>query len=325
MNIQKVLLPNSLVPSLVPSLVASLIAVSLAAGCSGGKQTPVAHVAVESGLVRLPFGQARTVRLTWTPSAPLAGETPTVFVHLLDSQQKMVRTFDHPFPQRWREGAPVTDDFKVYQSALAPPLPAGKYQVVLGLYGRERKRWALDGLGEPVGKDEYKGFQIEVPAQDSSPKLTFSPTWLPVEAGGDRQVVARRWMADRGDIRVADQTGPGVVWLVVQIPPMGKSDYSLALDPGASAPSVLVQGNCGGGETNLSGPGIHEVEVALDSPPPDAPCRVQLSANYFIQSRTTVGRKRSASLENIAWIPGGSRKPSSPAPADQASSPSAPQ
>lgn len=320
MNIQKIRLPNS-------SLVASVIAVSLVAGCGGGKQTPVARVGVEPSLVNLPFGQAQTVRLTWTPSAPLEGETPTVFVHLLDSQQKVARTFDHPFPQRWREGAPVTDDFKVYQSALAPPLPAGKYTVVIGLYGKEGKRWALDGLGEPVGKNEYKGFQIEVPAQESGPKLTFSPTWLPVDAGGDKQVVARRWMADRGDIRVTDQAGPGVVWLVVQIPPMGKSDYTLALDPGASNPAVLVQGNCGGGETNLSGPGIHEVEVALDSPPPDAPCRVQLSANYSIQSRTTVGRKRSASLENIAWVPGGSRKPSGQTAADQASptSPAPPQ
>lgn len=318
MNIQKIFLPSS--------FVASLVAVSLVAGCGGGgKQTPVARVEVEPSLVHLPFGQAQTVRLTWTPSAPLeGGETPTVFVHLLDGQQKVTRTFDHPFPQRWREGAPITDDFKVYQSALAAPLPAGKYQVVVGLYGHDGKRWALDGLGEAVGKDEYKGFQIDVPVQDSSPKLTFSPTWLPVDAGGDRQVVARRWMADRGDIRVTEQSGPGVVWLLVQIPPMDKPDYTLALDPGASSPSVLVQGNCGGGETNFSGPGIHEVEVALDSPPPDAPCRVQLSANFSIQSRTSVGRKRSVSLENIAWIPGGSRKPSGQAPSDQASPTSPP-
>src|SRR5258706_4119477 len=196
MSIHKVLLPNS--------LLASLVAISLAAGCGGGKQTPVARVEVEPILVRLPFGQAQTVRLTWTPSAPLEGETPTVFVHLLDNQQKVARTFDHSFPQRWRQGAPVVDDFKIYQSALAPPLPARKYQVVVGLYGRDGKRCALEGLGEPVGRNEYKGVQIEIPAQDSSHKLTFSPTSLPVEPRGDKQVVARRSMADRGDIRVTE-------------------------------------------------------------------------------------------------------------------------
>ncbi|HEX4965426.1 MAG TPA: hypothetical protein VF173_31740 [Thermoanaerobaculia bacterium] len=299
MSLQKILLPIS------------VIALSLAAGCGGGKEKSVARVEVDPHLVRLPFGQAQTVRLTWTPSAPLEGETPTVFVHLLDAQHKVERTFDHPFPDRWREGTPVTDDFKVYQSVLAPPLAAGKYQVVAGLYGRDGKRWPLSGLGEPVGKDEYDAFEIEVPAESSGPKLEFSPTWLPVTAGGDRQVVARRWMADRGDVRVVHQTGPGVVWLVFQIPPTDKPDYSLALEPGASAPSVLVQGNCGSGETSFSGPGIHEDEVVMDSPPPDGACRVQLSANFTIQSKV-VGPKRSISLENVAWIPAGARRPTAP-------------
>src|SRR5262249_55117598 len=114
MNVKKVLLPIS------------LVTLALAAGC-GGKQTPVARVAVDPSLGRLPFGRARAVRLTWTPSAPLEGETPTVFIHLLDDKdkKKVTRTFDHPLPGRWREGAPITDEFKVYQSALAPPLPAG--------------------------------------------------------------------------------------------------------------------------------------------------------------------------------------------------------
>jgi len=320
MNAKKVLLPVS--------IVAVALAAALAAGC-GGKQTPVARVEVDPGLVQVPFSEARAVRLTWTPSAPLEGETPTVFVHLLDDKKKVSRTFDHPFPQRWREGAPLTDEFKVYQSALAPPLPAGKYQVVVGLYGKDGKRWALDGLGESVGRNEYDAFELEVPAaQGNRSHFAFSPTWRPVEPGGDRQVVARRWMADRGAIRVVDQSGPGVVWLVLQIPPMDRPDYRLALAPGASAPTVLVQSNCGGTETNISGPGIHEVEVVMDTPPPDGVCRVELSANFTLQSQNAVGGPRSISLENVAWLPAGARQPASQpaAPADNTpSSPSAPQ
>ncbi|MEA2603982.1 MAG: hypothetical protein QOF89_4974 [Acidobacteriota bacterium] len=322
MNAKKVLLPVS--------IVAVSLAAALAAGC-GGKQTPVARVEVDPRLVQLPFSQARTVRLTWTPSAPLEGETPTVFVHLLDDKKKVSRTFDHPFPQRWREGSPITDDFKVYQSALAPPLPAGRYQVVAGLYGKDGKRWALDGLGETVGRDEYNAFQIEVPAQSPGPRFAFSPTWGPVDPGGDRQVVARRWMADQGAIRVLDQPGPGVVWLVVQIPAMDRPDYRLALAPGASVPTLLVRSNCGGTEANLSGPGIHEVEVVMDTPPPDGVCRVELSANFTLQSQRAVGGKRSISLENIAWVAGGvgsaggARPAPQPAGAGTPSSPSAPQ
>ena len=325
MNIKKVLLP---VPIVAVALAAAALVAALVTGC-GGKQTPVARVQVDPPLVHLPFSQARTVRLTWTPSAPLEGETPTVFVHLLEikDKKKVSRTFDHPFPQRWREGAPLTDDFKVYQSALAPPLPAGKYQVVIGLYGKDGKRWALDGLGEPVGRTEYNAFTIEVPAHTPGPRFAFSPTWGPIDPGGDRQVLARRWMADRGAIRVLDQHGPGVVWLMVQIPAMDHTDYRLALAPGASVPTVLVQSNCGGTEANLSGPGIHEVEVVMDTPPPDGVCRVELSANFTLQSQNAVGGKRSISLENIAWLPAGTAGSRTPQqqPAGTPSSPSAPQ
>ena len=293
MNLKKILLPLS------------VAAVSLAAACGGGKQTPVARVDVEPRLVRLPFGQAQTVRLTWTPSAPLEGETPTVFVHLLDGEHKVARTFDHPFPQRWREGEPLTDDFKVYQSALAPPLPAGKYQVVAGLYGRDGKRWPLDGLGESVGRDEYKAFEVEVPNRNPSPRFAFAPTWMDVEAGGDRQVLARRWLLNRAAFRLVDQKEPGTVWMVLQIPPNTLSDYKMILDAGATTPSVLIRGNCGGTETSVTGSGLHEVEVNVDAPPAGDFCHFTLSANFALQPLIPTVKARSVSLENVAWIPGG--------------------
>src|SRR5204863_1072780 len=80
------------------------------AGC-GGKHTPVARVEVEPHQVRLPFSQAQTLHLTWTPTAALDGEEPTVFIHLVDDgKRKVLRTSDHAFPQRWRERVPVSYD-----------------------------------------------------------------------------------------------------------------------------------------------------------------------------------------------------------------------
>ncbi len=388
----------------------ALVAVSLAAGC-GGQQTPVAQVAVEPRQVSLPFAEVRPLRLTWTPSAALEGETPTVFIHLLDGDRKVVRTFDHPFPQRWREGTPVSYEVDLYQSAMAPPLPAGKYPLTLGLYDKEGKRWALDGLGEPkagrneydaalegeaptvfvhlldgdrkvvrtfdhpfpqrwregtpvsyevdlyqsamapplpagkyqltlglydkegkrwaldglgepkAGRNEYDAATVEVPAGSSKPRFAFSSSWLPVEPGGDRQVLARRSMASRAAIRVIDQPGPGTVWMMIRIPPADLPDTRLVLDPGATAPSVRVVGNCGGGsgddgedeendadggtETSLSGPGIHEVELSVDAPPANGFCRVLLSSNFLLEPTVAVGRKSSISLESIAWVSGG--------------------
>ncbi len=306
----------------------ALVAVSLAAGC-GGQQTPVAQVTVEPRQVSLPSGQVRPLRLTWTPSAALeSGEAPTVFVHLLDGDRKVVRTFDHPFPQRWREGMPASYKVDLYQSAMAPPLPPGKYQLTLGLYDKEGKRWALDGLGEPTaGRNEYDAAQVDVPAGKAGPRFNFSASWLPVEPGGDRQVLARRSMVSRAAIRLVDQPGPGTVWMVLRIPPTDLPDTKLVLDPGATAPSVSVVGNCSGGvkggeedgedggtETSLTGPGSHEVELAMDAPPPNGFCRVLLSSNFLIEPTAAVGRKSSVSLENIAWMPGGGGTPQPAAP-----------
>jgi hypothetical protein len=325
------------------ALVAVSLAASLFSGC-GGQQTPVAQVTVEPRQVSLPFGRVQPLRFTWTPSAALeSGETPTVFVHLLDGDRKVVRTFDHPFPQRWREGTPVSYDVDLYQSAMAPPLPAGKYQLTLGLYDKEGKRWALDGLGEPTaGRNEYDATTVDVPAGPSKPKFNFSASWLPVEPGGDRQVLARRSMVSRAAIRLVDQPGPGTVWMIIRIPPSDLPDTKLVLDPGAKAPSVRVVGNCGGGgkggsedeseggedggtETSLTGPGIHEVELTMDAPPPDGFCRVLLSSNFLLEPTTAVGRKSSVSLESIAWVSGGGHGRTQGAGAKDADSPTSPE
>jgi hypothetical protein len=322
----------------------ALVAVSLAAGC-GGQQAPVAQVTTEPREVSLPFGQVRPLRLTWTPSAALEGEAPTVFVHLLDGDRKVVRTFDHPFPQRWREGTPVSYEVDLYQSAMAPPLPAGQYRLTLGLYDKEGKRWALDGLGEPTaGRNEYDAATVEVPAGSSKPRFAFSASWLPVEPGGDRQVLARRSMVSRAAIRLMDQPGPGTVWMVIRIPPIDLPDTKLVLDPGATAPSVRVVSHCGDGggdrsgeesqeegnegggtETSLTGPGIHEVELSVDAPPPNGFCRLLLSSNFLLEPTAAVGRKSSISLESIAWVSGGGTRGTAGAGVKDAASPTSPE
>jgi hypothetical protein len=305
----------------------SLIAITaLGLAACGKPAPPVAQVEVNPRELQLPFSQVQTVHLTWTPSAAIGDEKPTVFVHLLDSKKKVERTFDHPLPERWREGAPVSYDLKLYQSAMAPPLTPGKYQVTLGLYGKGGKRWPLAGLGESVGRDEYDAFQVQVPNSDPHPRFVFTPNWMDPETGGDRQVLARRWMVDRGSIRLVDQHAPGAVWMAVQIPPTNSPGYRMVLGEGAGTPSVLIRGNCGCPETSITGPGLHEVELNLDAPPPGDFCHLLLSASFSLEPLDPTGKRRSASLENLAWLPGGRKAPDQPAGAESsAASPTSPQ
>jgi hypothetical protein len=282
----------------LPLLAIAVLSI-LGASC-GGDEAPVARLQVEPKTVQLGYPDVQIARFSWAPAAPLeGGATPTVFVHLLDDRDTVVRTFDHPFPQPWREGAPVEYDVKLYQSALGDPLRPGTYRLTVGLYNQEGKRWALEGLGEDLGRHEYLASQVQVP-QNKGPRFGFSKTWLPKEPGGDRQILGRRWMAERSAIRVQGMPGPGTVWMVLRIPEVSGGE-KLVLQGDSKIPSLHIGGSCGTVETNLSGPGYHEIEVPLNPPPhPDGFCRILLTPNFQIEPAGT-GRPRSVSLENIAW------------------------
>jgi hypothetical protein len=294
-----------------------LAAALLLSGAGCHRQATVAgRLEVQPRALSLPYPQLTTVHLTWTPSVGRGGagdgsETPSeplVFLHLLDAKRQVLRTFDHPFPEHWAEATPVSYDVHLFQSALAPPLDPGRYRLSVGLYDHRGRRWALDGLGEPIGRQEYLAAEVEVSPQPAGPHFAFSRSWLPIEAGGDRQVVARRWLSEQaGEIRVDAIPGPGTVWLSFRIPPGdGTSEKLVSHDPASNTPGAVVRDTCGAVETGISGPGPHDVEMPVEGPGPDGSCRISLVPNFHIVS-TSRNQPRSVSLENAAWIPGAAR------------------
>ncbi len=304
-------------------LVLPLLALSLSVlACGEDDGPPVARVDVTPQQLRLGFPEVETFQLTWTPTAELEGlsSQPMVFVHLLDDKKKLVRTFDHPFPQRWRPGSPVTYEARLFQSQLAPPLSPGVYTLTVGLYEGKR-RWALEGLGERLDSAEYVAAQVEVPSESTAPKLVFSPQWQPVEPGSDRQVLVRRWLGNRGAIRLDGVRAPGTLWLALRIPPVDAANERLELEGAANLPAVLVRG-CGGFEMSVSGPGTHEIEVPVEAAENGA-CRIGLNPNFAIVSSLN-GKRRSVSLENAAWQAGARKAESPPSAPPAPSVPTAP-
>lgn len=289
--------------SLVP-----LTALCLSAAGCGDKAPAVARVEVTPSTVRLGYPEIQTLHLNWQPVAPLEGVSvqPTVFLHLRDDKNEVVRTFDHPFPQKWREGTPVAYDAKLFQSLLAPPLAPGKYRLTIGLY-EGKTRWPIAGAGEKIDKREYVAATVEVPTGATAPSFAFSPSWLPVEDGNDKYVVARRWLNGRGVIGVKDVREAGSVWLLLRIPRGNEPNEQLQVE-GGGVPSLLVRGTCGGMETNISGPGMHEVEIQIDGPSPTGVCRIAFVPNFTITSAVT-HQVRSVSLENAAWAAGSAQSP----------------
>ncbi|HXO21421.1 MAG TPA: hypothetical protein VOA87_16025 [Thermoanaerobaculia bacterium] len=272
-----------------------------AAGCRA-KPPAVARLDVEPRQFQLGYPQLQELRFAWQTAAPLGtdGGVPTVFVHLLDRHGKVQRTFDHAFPVPWQEGARVSYEVKIYQSALAPPLPAGRYRLTAGLYGGGRgERWPVDA-GSEVARREYQVAEVEVPAA-AGPRVAYSSSWLPSEPGGDRQILARRWLSGEGTLRISGLRGPGAIWMVLRIPAANPPAEKLVSDDGSNAPSAVVGSGCGGVETGISGPGMHDIEVPVEEAP-GGTCEVRLRPNFHLVVRGSP-RPRSISLENLAWAP----------------------
>jgi hypothetical protein len=299
--------------------------VLLLAGLQGCRHEvpPVATLDVQPRSVVLGYPQATSTRLTWTPETKEGGEAPAeplVFVHLLDAKGVVVRTFDHPFPQRWAAGVPVSYDLKLYQSALAPPLDPGRYRLGIGLVDRAGKRWPLAGLGPPIGRNEYLAADVEATPQPAGPQFGFSPAWLPLQAGTDKQVLARRLLSDQpGEIRVEAIPGPGSVWLTLRIPlGDGGNEKVVFHDPATTTPAVVVRGTCGSVETGISGSGPHEVEMPVGAAAAAGAssqgaagaggggCRISLVPNFHIVSPASP-EPYSVALQVLSWAPAGAR------------------
>lgn len=286
---------------------AGVLAAVVLAGCERTPDRPVARLAATPVEVTLGHPASAPLDLAWQPLAPLGevdGEL-RVFVHLLDGDGEIARTFDHRYPFPWEVGRPQRHRLELYQSALGPPLPAGDYTLVAGLYDGAGRRWALDTTREEVGRREYLLASVRVEggaagAAGAAPELGFAGGWLPLEPGGDRQILGRRWTTGDAAIGVGMPRTAGelVLSLTIVEPPSG---IELRLDEGAPQPAVRVTSDCDGSSHHLAGIGSHEITVSVGA---RAVCQVVLDPSFELV--WPEGPPRAATLENLYWRAAGS-------------------
>lgn len=296
-------LARALAPALACALAAGLAA---AGGCGEGGGDPVASLTVEPARLALPYGSYAELELGWRVASDLEGASDPVrvFLHLLDAEGDLARTFDHDLPGPWRVGREWRYPARIYQSLMAPPLPPGDYSVTGGIYDAQGNRWPLETAGERVGRHEYRLATVEVPSRGIElPAIEFSEAWSPTLAGADRQVVAFRWLSGDGTIRLGDPREPGTLWLGFRVPPEEGTMRRRIVDGpaggGGGDPRVGIAAGCGGFEAQVSGEGHHDVTVPLT--PAEGACEITLNPNYVLDSPSEQGR--SLVLEILAWKP----------------------
>ena len=276
----------------------------LAAGCRREARA-VARLESHPAHLVLGYPEFAEVELAIQPLAALPEGTgaPIVFLHLVEAPDTVVRTFDHPLPQRWRVGEEIRYRVRVHQSALAEPLEPGEYTLVVGLYDRELGRYALATADAEVGRFEYKVGVVEVPAADqATPHVRFSENWLPTEPGADRQVLARRTLSASGDgtLQIGPLQGPGRLVLGLEIPGGATGSARLELAPGETQVRVRVSASCTDQQAEFSGAGRHDLDLTLHAEPTPVTCEVVISPNFQLISSERA-EATSVRLELVSW------------------------
>ncbi len=294
-----------------PLLLAGALALgTLIAGCRP-TEPEVATFEAAPAYLELAFPQMREIELRLEPLTPLPagaddGETPIVFVHLLDEPGSVVRTFDHPLPAPWTPGRPIVWSVRIHQSALGEPLEPGEYLLTAGVHRGDR-RFALRTASERVARLEYRIATVHVPAEAEGgrvPLARFSGDWLPPEAGVDRQILARRALAAGavGTLQFGPVERTGRILLGLVIPESAGPAARLEVLDGAGQPKVRIGSTCGGGQPEIAGTGRFDVELEVAPAAGARICEITIAPNFRFTSSESA-QATSVRLEVLAWEP----------------------
>jgi hypothetical protein len=283
----------------------------LALACRGD-EAPIARLTVEPAFLHLAYPRWSDVDVRFElldeTARARAAKAPIVFVHLLNDQRDVVRTFDHPLPPlpppsaapATAAGGRIEYPLPLHQSALAAPLPPGEYRLTMGVVDADGTRWPLSG--EVVARREYLVAKVDVPpADDVEPLFTFSNQFFANEAGSDVQHPAIRWFEGEARLRIAEVAGSGSVLIVLHIPAIDTRGYVLELEAGATEPSVFISSPCSETQTQRSGAGRHVVRLPLRSAPTGGACEIRLAPNFRLKPEEPGGLPRTAVIESLAW------------------------
>lgn len=291
-------------------LLAVVVLPCLALAACRGAGEPVAELAVAPAEIGLQLGSFVELALRITPLADLPpGVVPQVFLHLIDEPGSVLRTFDHPLPGEFRRGREIAYRVRIHQSAIAEPLAPGLYTLTAGLHDGAGGRFRLRSASPEIARLEYAVATVRVPEPSPSvPGVRFSPEWLPVEPGQDRQIVARRPLAGAGPgtLQIGPLQGPGEILLRVGLPVPGNGRLErLAAE---TTPKIRLHSSCGdfsaelSGEAGADGSGV-ELLIPVPVTAGPAECDLRIEPNFVVRSGDEA-EPRSITIEILAWRAG---------------------
>ena len=290
-------------------LVAALAPWLVLAACRGTSE-PVAELTVVPEEIELQLGSFTEISLLVRPLVDFQpADVPQVFLHLIDEPGSVLLTFDHVLPGEFRRGRDIAYSMRIYQSALSEPLAPGLYTLSAGLHDGGGGRFRLRTASPEIARLEYAVAKVRVPEPSTPlPGVRFSPSWLPVEPGRDRQILARRPLAGAGPgtFQIGPLRGPGEILLRLGLPLPGSGRLERLSEE--MTPKIRLQSSCGAFQAELSGEAGADgigVEILIPVPATAAPveCDIELRPNFVVRTGDQA-EARSINIEILAWRAG---------------------
>jgi hypothetical protein len=183
-------------------LVAVLVAAATAAGCRR-KEPPAPPVA--TGTVHLNHDKAplgSPIDLTYkfvVANDAHFSEDLTVMVHVVDTDNELLFTFDHqpPVPtSQWKPGQTV----EYTRTEFVPVYPyVGEAVIQLGLYStKDQKRQPL--AGDDSGQRAYKAATFTLQPQTENVFVVYKDGWHPAEVAEHNAAVEWQWTKRTGTL-----------------------------------------------------------------------------------------------------------------------------
>jgi len=280
-----------------------LAAALLVGGSCGRVGEPVARLApAGSGLIlSWPERRQVAVDLDLLAELPVDAAPPRLFVHLLRRDGGIVRTFDRDLEPEWWPGDRIRVPVAIEQSALAEPLPAGRYRLEIGLYdlrfGRYFVERALDGA---IVRAVDAG-SVVVPDGGTEAGVRFAAGWLEPLLPRDQQVLGARPVAPGavGELRVGPFRERSRLFATVAIRGLDAGVREIASDDADGAQHLALEASCTGEVVTATGEGEHLLELVLPAGPDG--CALRFETDF--RRLGSGGEEPGAILRALSWNP----------------------
>ncbi|MFN7940079.1 MAG: hypothetical protein U0X73_00650 [Thermoanaerobaculia bacterium] len=224
----------------------------------------------------------------------------SLFIHLLDGKQRLVRTFDRQLDEGWPISGSIRISARLFLSALAEPPAAGEYSVTVGLFDPLIGRFAVETRNRRVGKQEYEVARVRIAEPKPEPtRIDFLKGWAEEELTPDLEVLRDRPLLPgrRGSLRLEPIDRPAEVWFQVQLPAPGLAD-EVQIHDGDRHARLRISSSCAPTFAEATGPGTHALSLRL-TPVGTRRCTILFEANHVV--RTADGRLVAPILRAVAW------------------------